>query len=1759
MRFVTNRLSQGIWIVTFALMGLISSDHGVAETFDWRNVADNNWNTPVRTQVWGTCWAYGAIAPLEAKYKITRNDPFFDIDLSEEQLFVETVPMDFGCTNGGGYWTVEQPYSYFCSHGIVTEAELPAIGDEFNGTDPRDVGLWPLSAGWSNRVVMGVSYATSTYSLEQAKSDLRMYGPRTISIMGGGHVVAIVGYNADESLPGGGYWIYKNSWGPDQGDGGYNTINFDDPECNHDMTSLTGAVYTTGPMYYSGSDQTDPANFHTGTDATVTWKGTSGNVWDTATPDWNNNGSGQPFTWVNQELEAVFDGTGGNRAMTIGGTAIARGMTFNAAGYSISGGSLTITAGGIDANEDVTINSPVTIGGPQAWIVATGKTLTVGAIHTVISDLTITGSGNTVITGAIDGGGVINIYGGAAPGNIKKTGVGTLSFTGASNYSGNVNATGGTLHFAPPSGVTATFSGVISGNRPVTKTDAGTTVFSSLANSYTGSTTISEGALQADDGDGLSSGSYLYLDGGVLQSNSTATFTRTLSSSTSSNRFRWTASGGGFSAGAGPMTVRVNNSAGMLAWGATVGSQIVGILKFGSESAANVVDFQNGINLNGAGRTIQVDDNLNTDADYAIVSGAISNITGTAGPLKTGPGVLRLTGSNTYNGATTISAGALEAEFGAGIPAASLLCLDGGVFQPISSTTFTCGLGSSGGTFQWTVNGGGFSAGAHPLTVNVGGGSSALAWGDTVGSQIVGPLKFGSTTAAAVVTFLNPVDLNGADRTIHVDDNLATTNDHADVSGIISNGAGTAGIIKTGPGLLVLSGANTYNGATTIGGGALQADFGTGIPAAGFLRLDGGVLQNNGAGTLSFTRSLGTGGATFQWATGGGGFSAGTGPMNVNVGGGVNLTWGSTVGSQIVGPLILGSTTAQNVTTFQNNINLGGGDRIMQIYDNSHSSADYVVFSGAISGSGSLTKTGLGTLRLTGTSNSYGGATTVTGGNLELAMTSGPAIPGSLNIAASDGPTNVLVQASNQISSSTALTFSGEYASTFRLLGHSLTLTGISDSLGAGVIENTEGETAGNVTLTVNNSTDCFFSGALRNTNTGSGTLALIKTGSGQLTLSGEKIAYTGGTSVSGGGRLVLHNVTDADFLSKIISNSASTLEFNTANANVAFTGALAGSGSLVKSGLCTLTLGSTTSYSGGTTISDGTLVLQNVTNATFLTKNIVNSGVLELNYTASDVNFSGVISGSGALKISGTKSLTLSGSSANTYTGTTTLTGGTLLLDKTTGPAIPGNLNQSAPNDSTWVIFKQADQIPASAVVTFEGGYWPHFLVYGQTVTVAGISDLYGTACIENTQGQTGIGNGKLIVDNSADYLYYGILRDAWGGSGTFALEKRGSGTLTLLGESTGQYTGGLTVQGGTLDHSGGTLPVCSYYINGGTLDIGGQSQSIPGFQIDSGAVNGSGTLTLSSGRFTLYGGAVSAVLAGSSRTLWKQGAATAILANNNTYTGATSVWNGTLQLGAGSTTGSVAGNISVYASGTLCVNRSNSLTFSSKVSGAGTLTKNGSGTLIMSGANTFSGHLTVNSGTLDYCLNSTLPAGNYTITGGILDIGTLSQSIGVFQITGGSVAGSGTLTSSSAYDVRGGTVGAVLAGSSGLVKTQSGWATLEGVNIYSGDTLIDDGTLVLAETGQINSLSEIINDATFVVDGGTHSLGNVWGTGAMQVASDAQITVSSIVQGTLTIGGVPPSTGGAASQPVPEPGVFVLLLSSAVFLGLRFLAKPR
>ncbi|EBU8281394.1 AIDA autotransporter, partial [Salmonella enterica subsp. enterica serovar Senneville] len=133
------------------------------------------------------------------------------------------------------------------------------------------------------------------------------------------------------------------------------------------------------------------------------------------------------------------------------------------------------------------------------------------------------------------------------------------------------------------------------------------------------------------------------------------------------------------------------------------------------------------------------------------------------------------------------------------------------------------------------------------------------------------------------------------------------------------------------------------------------------------------------------------------------------------------------------------------------------------------------------------------------------------------------------------------------------------------------------------------------------------------------------------------------------GGTLV---ATSVDALGSGDVTDNVVLELNTGGT---FDNVISGSGQVVKSGDKTLTLSGSNTYTGGTTINDGTLIASNV--EALGTGDITDNAVLELN-TGGD--FDNAISGSGQVVKSGDDTLTLSGS--NTYTGGTTINDGTLV-----------------------------------------------------------------------------------------------------------------------------------------------------------------------------------------------------------------------------------------------------------------------------------------------------------------------------------------------------------------------------------------------------------------------------------------------------------------------------------------------------------------
>ncbi|HAF4181242.1 fibronectin-binding autotransporter adhesin ShdA [Salmonella enterica] len=284
-----------------------------------------------------------------------------------------------------------------------------------------------------------------------------------------------------------------------------------------------------------------------------------------------------------------------------------------------------------------------------------------------------------------------------------------------------------------------------------------------------------------------------------------------------------------------------------------------------------------------------------------------------------------------------------------------------------------------------------------------------------------------------------------------------------------------------------------------------------------------------------------------------------------------------------------------------------------------------------------LTKQGDGTLILSNTGNDYGD-TEIDGGILAAkdaaALGTGDVtIAESATLALSQGTLDNNVTGGGQIvkSGSDDLIVTGDnnYSGGTTITGGTLTADH-ADSLGSGDIDNSGVLKVGE--------------GELKNTLSGSG--SLVKTGTGELTLSGDN-TYSGGTTISDG-TLIAASVNALG--SGDIDNSGVLKVGEGELKNTLF-----GSGSLVKTGTGVLTLSGDNTYSGGTTISDGTLIADHADSLG--SGDIDNSGVLKVG----EGELKNTLSGSGSLVKTGTGELTLSGDN-KTYSGDTTIADGTLI-----------------------------------------------------------------------------------------------------------------------------------------------------------------------------------------------------------------------------------------------------------------------------------------------------------------------------------------------------------------------------------------------------------------------------------------------------------------------------------------------------------------
>jgi autotransporter-associated beta strand protein len=572
----------------------------------------------------------------------------------------------------------------------------------------------------------------------------------------------------------------------------------------------------------------------------------------------------------------------------------------------------------------------------------------------------------------------------------------------------------------------------------------------------------------------------------------------------------------------------------------------------------------------------------------------------------------------------------------------------------------------------------------------------------------------------------------------------------------------------------------------------------TGVGEVRFVRQNtnwsGGLNINEGNVTIAASpNAMGTG----TWTIGGG-------TNNTSLSVATSVTY-SNVGGLVVAAGA-GTRTIRNYNAAnQGNPVLSGAitlnkDVIFDITAFTNGTVDRITFSGAIGGTGGIIKTGTG-ISILSASNNYSGTTDIQGGKLYLAgagrLGSGAVtISNGANVdfATGSGQTNIVA---NNISGA-GLILQNVAGTDTRFTGDVTSTGGMTINTGTVRIGNgtTTGSYSGDATVASGAALAFARSNAYTHSGAISGAGNVSKTAAGEATLTASN-SYSGVTTLFSGALVADHanalgtgNITfnplggntgsirytaasaGTDWASRI-KNSTGTIRLDTDTNNVTLAGVIDSSNvnGLTKSGNGTLTLGGANAYTGGTTISAGTLQFSD---GGSVGGNITNNATLSINRTDSST-LSNAVSGSGSLTKAGAGTLTLSG--ANTYTGATIVAGGTLRID---GNSRLGNTTNTLAISNAGVL-----EVTAAGTLT-------------NAITI-------------------GAGNGVLANSSAGALVVAGAVEK----NGTVLASRSGSGTNVFTGVISGASAnsdfivdGGTTVFSNVMTYNGPTI-----ITNGGTL----------------------------------------------------------------------------------------------------------------------------------------------------------------------------------------------------------------------------------------------------------------------------------------------------------------------------------------------------
>ena len=858
-------------------------------------------------------------------------------------------------------------------------------------------------------------------------------------------------------------------------------------------------------------------------------------------------------------------------------------------------------------------------------------------------------------------------------------------------------------------------------------------------------------------------------------------------------------------------------------------------------------------------------------------------------------------------------------------------------------------------------------------------------------------------------------------------------------------------------------------------------------------------------GTWTQTASGGSWSTTGNWSGGivadGLGSTANFNTLDLTADNTVRLDSDRTLTSLIFGDT--NTTTAagwvlDNNGTATNNLILAGVTPTVTV--NALGSGKTATISAIIEGTAGLTKSGAGTLTLSGV-NTYTGTTSISAGILAITSNNALGATGGGNGTTVSNNAALWLNA-NGLTVAEPLTIRGDGSNfTGALFNNSGTNTY------SGLITV---DPAGGARIGSNNNTTLNLTGGV--SSAGGSSLALRPGAGGAIQITTTALTLNANTLFIYESGTVTLGVAGSSF-GTVTPGWQGTLKAGAANvlpsSSILSLGVTGG----VNAGTGTLDLAGFSQTIGGIrTTASVTEGARTVTNSS--------SGTATLTVNQStNTTYDGRFTNALALTKQGIGALTLSGSTSNTFTGLTTVTGGTLELSKTAGVnAIAGDGTAGTVdvqvNAGATLKHLTANQIADNATLDINAGTWN---LNGQSETIRNVN----AAVVSGTAPTLNLGTGSVLTLNRIDWDNSGSQVTSTIGSGSVGAT---SGTIRFVADGGTQavfdsnYAGNLNVNsavlmdGTSLSFRSSTWGTSLYgqvsgtgkiisdpTAGGGELLLANAANSYSGgtqWTSNTGtsgawqrlSVTASGAL--GSGNVTIQGGNQNTWVSGFS------GSPTAFVFTNNTTQSNNFTLSGNATIAAGNADGSTSSSDTVTLSGsfgldsfTLFVRGRGTGTISGVISGAGGITKiDNPGIWILSGTSTYTGPTTVSAGTLragaaagGQAFGNGSAVALADVAGVSLDLNGFSQTIGSLA-GGGSTGGNVTLGANATLTTGGNngstSYGGVISGTgtSGLTKLGTGTQTLSGVNTYNGSTTIKAGTLKLGVAGSINSSQTIV-----------------------------------------------------------------------------------